>query len=388
MLIALLGAGQTFAREAPPGYLEFVTKTDGRWTVRRISGEPGTPIPGIEGRWGDVVRHQYSKISAFSCDQRVLFLLNRGGEPELLFLDAATLAPLDYRPPLTITEMRWHPRRPDTAIFTSGNALGLWNVATGEHQILARFEGRDNLGIGPWEGNPSDDGRWIALASGPAESAKVFVYDLERRLGGPDIAHGFASLDFASVSASGRYVVVSGVDAGGNPDRTAVFTREGKPVGTPWREYGRPSHFDLTLDARGDDIAVGVSKSQPDEGSLIARRLRDGKVTRLTSAGYVGHTSTRNVGARGFAVASFAPDAAAWGPYSDQVLRVETRGRDHIEVIARMHARPTDYWAQPQPTVSPLGNAVLWASNWGQGPVAAYLARPPVPPDRPGPPPC
>ncbi len=355
-----------------------LAQPNGTAEIQRISGNPGESIAGVEGgRWGETVRHQYSKVGAWNCDQSLLYLLNRGGQPELVFLNAQTFKPVAIRQDGGLREVRWHPHRPEQMITVAANQVGLWNVRTGERRVLGTVAQADVLGIGPWEGNVSDDGRHLVLAVGEPVRA-VVPFDLQTGKPGPALHHDFAVVDFATVSPTGRYILVNGQPEPGQYDRTQIFERAtGKPVGARWSEYGRPSHFDLTLDAGGQDIAVGVSKSKPDEGSLIARRLSDGQITRLTSKGYAGHTSARNVAAspRTRVVASFAPNAESWGPWSDMALSVGTGGLDDIAVVGRMQARVDDYGSQPQPTVSPDGQVVLWASNQGGSTIAAFAAR-------------
>lgn len=337
----------------------------------RLSGTPGTAVPGIGGTWGSIVRQQYSKIGAWNCDQSLFVLLNRGGWPETLFFDGATLAAKAIVAPFgPLSDLRWHPTVAAQTIYVGGNEIGTWNVRTNQQTVLARFPQYGALGIGPWEGNASDDGQWIVLSGNVDPVSEVFVFNLSTRQRHATIVHGFAQVDFATISPSGRHVVVNGANGSG-PDRTRVFDRGGNPVGS-WTEYGRPSHFDLTLDANGDDIAVGVSKSAPDDGSIIARRLRDGQVTRLISGGYGWHTSARNVLARGTVIASFVPDAPTWGPWSDQLLVLSTRTRDQVTVAARQQATGSDYWSEPQPTFSPDGRMILWARGDGSA-VSAWL---------------
>ncbi len=376
-LIVMQAISVVHAARLPP-YLETQSAGSGRETLR-ISGDPGEPIAGIPGsRWGETVRHQYSKIGAWNCDQSLLYLLNRGGQPELVFLDGQTLKPVVIHQPEGLREVRWHPLLPEQMITVAANQVGLWNVRTGQRRLLGAVPEADVLGMGPWEGNVSDDGRHLVLAVGEPVRA-VVPFDLQTGRAGEPLRHGFVVVDFATVSPSGRYIVVNGQPEPGQYDRTQVFDRStGRAVGARWSEYGRPSHFDLTLDSDGQDIAVGVSKSKPDEGSLIARRLADGQITRLTSKGYAGHTSARNVAAspRDRVVASFAPNAEAWGPWSDTVLSVGTDRLDDLVVIGRMQAKVDDYWSQPQPTVSPDGRLVLWASNFGGSTIGSFLARP------------
>lgn len=77
-------------------------------------------------------------------------------------------------------------------------------------------------------------------------------------------------------------------------DVTQVYDHSFNPVGDLWAEYGRPSHYDLAIDADGDDVAIGVSKSKPDDGNLISRRLKDGKIKSIIPDGYARHTSARS----------------------------------------------------------------------------------------------
>lgn len=57
---------------AQPGCLESYVDPVFGATVTRITGEPGTDIPNVGGKWGRVERHFHSKIAAFSCDESIL----------------------------------------------------------------------------------------------------------------------------------------------------------------------------------------------------------------------------------------------------------------------------------------------------------------------------
>ena len=356
----------------PEPYLKAFSDDGSRNRLMRITGAAGERIRGGTGDWSSIARHQYSKVSAWNCDQSLMFLLNRDVKPQFVFVDGRQFEPVDIEPPIRVREMRWHPTKADTMIVASGSEILTWNVRTGRTRILGGFPDMA-VGFGPWEGNPSDNGRWIVVSFGEKPVQGIVPFDLEKRRAGEPIDHGFEEIDFATISPSGRYVLVNGILKAGEPDRTRVFDRDGKPVGEPWLEFGRPSHFDLTLDANGDDIAVGVSKSKPEEGSVISRRLKDGKVTRLTSAGYAVHTSARNIQARGRVLTSFAANAPSWGPYSDKLLSVSTSKMDDVTVVATFNARVDDYWDEPQPSASPDGRKAVFASNRASKQLGAYV---------------
>jgi hypothetical protein len=358
-----------------PGYLEsFVDPVFGA-TISRITGIPGAPIPGVrDGVWSDIARHGYSKRSTWNCDQSLLLLGRHKGSPPMLFLDGTTYEPRFGRQSPG-TETRWHGSRPSYMIFVRDDVIGLWNVTTNVIDTLRIFEGYADLHMGPWEGNLSRDGQLVALNGQRGNEAVAFAYELTSGTKHADLLLSGIELDWVSISASGRYIVVNGGFAE-NGDQTQVYDLDGHTVGELWHEYGRPSHYDLSLDTDSEDVAVGVSKSAPDDGRVIKRRLRDGNVTVLTDGGYASHTSTRNVDRPGWAYVSFQHPGPTWPPYWNEVVAVSLAG-GRVERIAHMHALQTDYEAEAHAVPSPDGQRVLFASNWGESsgrPVAAYVA--------------
>jgi len=364
-----------------PGYLEARADPVFGHVVTRITGDVGSPIAGVGGQWAEVARHGYSKRAAWNADMSLLHLDRHQGEPGALFLDGRTYAPL-FASRLSCTEARWHPLDPERMIYVRGNELGSWRVREDATEILATFEGCDDLHIGPWEGNLSLDGRRIALYGRRGERAVAFAYDLAGRVQYPDIPLDGIEVDWVSVSASGDYLVINGtIDGGG--DRTRVFDLEGRPVGPTWEEYGRPSHYDLTLDEDGEDIAVGVSQSHPNMGRVIKRRLRDGKATALTPGGFASHTSTRNTAQPGWAYVTYQTRSENWPPFYDEVVAVKLDGSMTLRRLAHLRTRITDYESEAHAVPSPDGSRVLWACNWeaAEGrPIAAYVVAVPAPP--------
>lgn len=372
---------------AAPGYLaSFVDPSFGA-TITRITGEPGDSIRGddlsLAGIWSDVARHGYSKRSPWNCDESLLLLGRHQGSPPMLFLDGQTYAPLFGRRS-SFTEARWHADQPSIMVYVRNNEIGLWNVRTDAVEPLMIFDGYADLHIGPWEGNLSIDGRMIVLFGTHDQQPVAFAYDLQSKTQHPDLPLPGVDVDWASASASGKYIVINGASEG-QSDQTQVYDLQGQPIGERWSAYGRPSHYDLTLDAEGEDVAVGVSKSAPDEGRVILRRLRDGAVRVLTEGGYASHTSTRSVRRPGWAYVSYQHPGPTWPPYWNEVVAVSLGG-DRVERIAHLHAVRTDYEAESHAVPSPSGRRVLFASNWaaskdsaGDGrPIATYVAHWPL----------
>ncbi len=361
-----------------PGYMESYIDPVFGAQVTRITGDVGTEIPTIGGKWNEVARHRYSKDAAWNSDQSLLLLARHHGSPAMLFLDGSTYEPLFGRNKSPGAELRWHPSKPELMVYVKDNTIGYWDPSADTAKELASFDGYTGFRMGPWEGNLSRDGRIVVVDGKKGADRIAFAYDLEAQKKYPDLILNGIDIDWVSVSASGKYIVLNARINGKRGDQTQVYDLEGAKVGKLWGEYGRPSHYDLTLDANGDDIAVGVSKSKPDDGRLIKRRLRDGKVTVLTPGGYAGHTSTRNVQRPGWAYVTYQHAGPTWPPFWDEVVAVKLDGSMAVERIAHLHSKRIDYLTEAHAVPSPDGRRVLWASTWdveSGRPIGAYVAK-------------
>lgn len=359
-----------------PAYLESYVDPVFGTKVTRITGNPDADIPNVNGKWAKVARHHYSKDAAWNCDQTLLCLGKHQGRPNKVFLDGENYAVRFTRHGGPGREIRWHPQRPDIMVYVRDNAIGYWDVRKDTTEVIVTFPGYCEFRIGPWEGNLSLDGRLIVVVGMKGENRIAFAYDIEQKQKYPDLVLNDVTIDWVSVSASGKYIVLNGEIDGGK-DRTQVYDLAGNKTTKLWKKYGRPSHYDMTIDENGDDIAVGVSKSKPDVGRVIKRRLRDGKVTVLTSGGYAGHTSTRNVRRPGWAYVTYQGRGSAWPPYWDEVVAVKLDGSMTAERIAHLHTKRIDYLTEAHAVPSPDGKRVLWASNWESAngrPIGTYVA--------------
>ncbi len=347
----------------------------GRW----LTGKPGTRLGKGGAEWTDTVRHAYSKIQPWNCDQSLLVLINRGAPREITFI----VSPQPGKQPLSAekvkagqvsflravpgTEARWLPDDPGRMLYVADDTIGLWQVEKDKTDLLYRFDDLHQLQIGPWEGNLSNDGERVVV-TGKRRQGDVPVSVLFDRQAGKELARYVhppdLTVDWVSVSAGGRYIVLNGQVEADGQDQTQVFDDHFEPVGEPWLAYGRPSHYDLAVDENGDDVAIGVSKSAPDDGLVIKRRLRDGAVTVLTDAGYASHASTRNIGLPGWAFITYQGELPDYPPYANEVVAVRTEGSGEVVRIAAFPNAGDDYWAQPQAVASPDGSMVLWARTW------------------------
>jgi hypothetical protein len=365
-----------------PNYLQAYVDPTYKTTVRRITGDVGAAIPTVGGTWGTVSRHNYSKDPVWNADQSRMVLKVVNGVTGILILDGATYEPLFTRT-VPSAEFRWHPSLPTVMIYmlASTGETGHWNPTTDSYSAIYTPTGYNSVSMGPFEGNPSNDARWVvANANRISDSKRVaFTIDLLQATKSADlefVANGVTSIDWASASPSGELIVVNGTITGGDAtDATKVFTRAGSLVQF-WTEFGRPSHYDLAFDTGGHEVAVGVSKSAPDEGKVIMRRLTDGTVTVLDAGGYASHTSTRNSQRSGWAYVSHSYNGPDWPPFRDELFAVRLDGSGSIERIANLHGTNAGDTSAPVCVPSPDGKRVIFASNWenGAGAVQAYIA--------------
>ncbi len=375
---------------ARPQYLQPVRDPIFGTHITRVT-DPQGAIPGLDLSWGPVARHHYSRDQAWNADQSLL-LLNKGTKGAL-FLDGRTYKPLFQR--RTPGKVRWHPTRPELLVYASDNQIGTWapNVDPQKDVItpLATFHGYSELSIGKDEGTLSDDGKLVALLARDSSGATVvFAFDLQSNKRFDDIVLTGRNIDSASISPRGNYIIVKGDDLdsnGGADDQNQVYSLTGRKVGSLWSQRHRPGHYDLTIDSQGDQVAVGISKSPPDAGLVIKRRLSDGRVTRLTNHGWASHTSTRNIRRRGWAYVTYRRqyDTVTKRPFYDEIVAVSLDGvRDDgsydIHRLAHTHAMippppQDDYKTEQHGSVSPDGTKVIFGSNWGDpnGDIAAYV---------------
>src|SRR5262245_8205945 len=143
-------------------------------TVIKVT-DPNGEVAGFDLTWDKVAIHHYSIDQAWNTDQTLL-ALDRGTNPRL-FLDGTT-----YKPVMALPrpgEGRWHPRRADWMIFVAKDKAGMWNVRKDETLVLNKLAGYSETSFGAHKGNPSDDGRLIAITAKRSDGKLViFAYNL------------------------------------------------------------------------------------------------------------------------------------------------------------------------------------------------------------------
>lgn len=383
-----------------PGYLVPISPSPFGLKLTRIANDPGQPLTlqNGSGTWGSDARQHYSKDQPWSADGAFLAIQN-SGSPGYLYLDGNTYVPLRGEcSGYSYDDDRWHPTAAHAheRINVHGSALEWFDITTCT-QTRGWSLPFSVVGLGMGEGNVSFDGRYVALSDG----ASAFLVDMDpqppyapypsSRIG-PTVSltdcglSGGCSIDWVSVSPSGKYVVV--VYNGDhlrvyavNP-ATLGFTPLPMPTiypncaGTAAQGFIYDvGHADMTLNPfdAGEDVIAGQehcgNAGKTVAGMLIGGvmmvRLRDGAITPLTdptNEAYPHHVSTRNYDRPGWAYVGYY--YASGQRFSNEIIAVKLDGSKSVERIAHSHTDDGCYRCEAHAVPSRDGLRVLFASDW------------------------
>ncbi|UCI16770.1 hypothetical protein FJ970_16505 [Mesorhizobium sp. B2-1-8] len=361
-----------------PGYLQSTQDPASGNSFTRVT-KPGNLGNGVVcGR--KYCSHRYSSAQAWSADQSLLVISNGCGG--MCFLDGHTYAPLFHRDRSGGCE--WNPQEPSQMICVQGRAISRWTPRTNREEVIFHATNYSNLQFGPNKGNPSRDGNRIVVRAVRADGKMVaFAYDLKQQ-------RKFQDIDLAQLAGANRACSISPLGTNvlcfqnleDGTDQIMIFSVDGV-LRQKWAEHHRPGHGDMTVDADGSEIYVGISKSEPDKYQVIKRRISDGAVTSLMKYGEAQHASLRALNRPGWVFLSYAGDPAEvsnhpdWAPYAREVIALRTDGSGYVRRIAETRNVVFDYWSETHASPSPDGSQVVWSSNWGApgGPVHDFVTR-------------
>jgi hypothetical protein len=365
-----------------PGYLQSATEPDFLTTFTRITGDPGTAIGnGVSGSWPDVARLYYAKDQPWSADGKLFMVSEMNGAvgPGVqLFLDGDTYKPLFARSHPG-PEARWHPTLPDVMIYVADNgSVGHWNPRTNAATLKFSTSSYRGALMGPWEGNPSGDGRYVAVTANRVSDGKLVVYvvDIDGGSKSADIdvaAQGVSNLDWASVSQGGGYLLLHGVINGSN-QLTKVYNRSTLALVGFWQDHPL-GHFDLGIDQAGNEVAFGAAAGGTYAKRFIMRRMDNAQVTPLTPpTTWDWHSSTRAYRRPGWGLA--VTNDAAGSIFDREIYWVKLDNSGIVQRLGHHRTNMADYNSSPFAVPSPDGKRVAFGSNWGASsgrPVQTYV---------------
>jgi hypothetical protein len=333
-------------------------------------------------------RNDYSRRQAFNADNSRFIVYAYNGAWHLY--DANTLAHLRVlNGPAGDAEPQWHPTDPTKLYYlptNGGTRLFQLDVNTNVTTTVADFTGKL-----PWanvahiwtksEGGPSADARYWCFQAETADYGilGVFTYDLQTQtvLGTRAMSN---RPDHLSMSASGRYCVVSNLDgAGGTVAWNRTFT-------SSRQLHGSSEHSDLGLSPTGEDLFIFVDY-QSNAGDLVMVNLDTGVRTTLfptyidrSATAY--HVSAKNFAAPGWMLLSTYAFSGPERWLHERIMAVELKANPTIIHLAHHQSRANGYWTEPHASVNRTFTRVLFTSNWGSTSdqdVDAYMIQ--LPPD-------
>ncbi len=365
---------------AKPGYLTPTTEPDFGTSITRITGAPGDAIATAGGTWPNAAGNEYAKIQPWSADGAYAYvrgLEGNFGTTSTLILDGNTYAPIVQRV-MPGTESRWNPAVADQMVYVAANgSVGHWNPITNVSALDFTTSSYSGATMGNFEGNPSADGRYVAVLATRTSDSKVVVYVVDRQLGTKradiDIAAaGVTDLDWASVSQGGGYVLLHGVISGVTQG-TKVYTNAATPSLVSFWNTDPLGHFDLGIDGSGNEVAFGAASGGTYSKRFLVRRLDTGVITPISPAvSFNWHASCRNYNRHGW---GYATTNDATGSYLDSTMYAIKMDGTQIERLAR-HRTTGSGVASAVGCPSPDGKRVMFRSNWGdvsERPVQGYV---------------
>ncbi|MEO8216227.1 MAG: hypothetical protein ABI718_04005 [Acidobacteriota bacterium] len=359
---------QTVASQPPqimmerPRYLD-PTPIDGLETlITRISDA------GVFGGSQRIYRHFYSKRQPWNSDGSRLLL---AFENNAYLLDGKTYRLIDTFTPWS--DPIWSNKDPDILYGVASSPGGLveYRVSTRTFRIVQSFPEWADTSIGVGEGNLSDDDRYVALVGVSKSGVDVLVYNVgdekivsRKAFPGP-ITLG-QDLDWASVSPSGRFVVVclnGKVKAHDVYDsQTMTFLRR--------LTFGSASHADMGYDSDGNEVLV----TQNGSNAISSIRLADGVSRQELPANLMAsnqHISCRNTLRPGWCyVSTFAYENGFEKFMYREIFSLKLDGSGTVERFAQRFSAEfpvadLEYARESQAVPNRTGLQVLFASDWG-----------------------
>jgi glycosyltransferase involved in cell wall biosynthesis len=328
------------------------------------------------------VRHYYAKADPFNADGSRAILFGSNGSVWLY--DTVAWKPIKE---LAITsgdpETQWHPSDPNLLYHLdfSGNspnvrAMFRYDIRGDRRTLLRDFTEYETV-RGKLEGNMDREGRYYAMIGLRDKRLQAFVYDVannrtSRRL---DVTERMAD-DWISVSPSGKYVVMMG------RDRSRIYDIEMNHLrDLPEGSFG---HGDLCLRSDGSEVLVfdGADLQLDHNRNINIAELATGKLSSLVRIGWSStpHVSCRNLDLPGWALISTQGPDRRYPNHDFEIFWVNLDGSREVRRVAHHHSSRRDggYFAEQHAVSNRTGRRILFASNWGDGPIADYLIELPV----------
>lgn len=264
------------------------------------------------------------------------------------------------------------------------------NAITGVTTTIRDFGEYDQVSYGSYEGNLSNDDRYMALQCKTAQTNYVLVYDLPADSVIARLDIGQIWPNNVAMSQSGDYMAVQW-DIAGDGERQGIdiFTNTLQWV----RKVGtcKGCHYDLGYDTEGREVAV-MTDIDGSSRAVVSVRFNDGariELLRDDQMSWYMHVSCRNLDRPGWAyLTEFANEHTQKDkPNYQLAFGVRIDGSGTVEPFGHVHHSATAAYARsPFGVPNRDGTKMMFRSDWedGTGPVYSYVAE--MPPRRQMPP--
>jgi len=367
-----------------PAYLTPITDPTYKSKVVRITDQAvfDSKTPGM-GTY-----HHYSKDQAWNSDGSLILL---EGWPSAI-IDGKTYEYKKFVNPPGGPHT-WSNTQPDIIYGTNNsNSIVKLNVSTNTTSIVRTFTEYTFVSYGEWEGNMSNDDRYMVLqCKTAAGEMAIVVYDLV-----DDAVVSTMSAPVwpnnCAMSQSGKYVEVQWDVAGyENYQGICIYNRSDLSFVRNVISSGG-GHYDFGYDTEGNEVCTGADIDGSSRG-IIMVRLDNGAKTYLLSDAQMSwpiHISCRNLNRAGWAY--LTEFAETYGeptkPNFQKMFAVKldpTANNDAVtETFAHVqHSTTIDYDRSPFGVPNRDGSKVMFRSDWmkGTGEINSYVATMPQPGD-------
>ena len=260
---------------------------------------------------------------------------------------------------------RWSNVNPNIRYFCWENAFLKIDVINDIVDTIKVFTDYNDIRIGPFEGNISNDDRYVVITDVGGTKATLYDISMDMEVSTKDFSAIGQVFDWASITPSGDYIAVTNYTTGNTElyDLNFNFLRN--------LTVGNNQHADFATDVNGDEVLVQVIP-------LSMTRLSDGVTTDLISDAWVcgnyhynpniaGHISGRNINNPGWALCSTQIHECSNNMgynYRTEMFSVKLDGSGTIRPFGFAYTTCTSYDSYSKASISPDGTKVIFSSDW------------------------
>jgi hypothetical protein len=336
------------------------------------------------------VRHRYSSKAAWNADGSLLLLDYKDGSREVR--NGRTFAVLQ-RNVYTGSDFSWSnrsPRRGYSAGADDRPQIRRHRISrngafsTVHTSNMASIAGWSEMSLGGGQGSPSLGDDVAVMFKRPNGAWGVAVVDLSRtpvrvvsqRVFGTSSNDLDDLIDNVGISHTGRWVSIAFV-ADGRGERQGIWLyRRSLTDRSRVQVLRQEEHWDWARKRNGGDVFVyragSGDVSVPGVHAYNPKARREKLLVRGVTSNV--HISGRNVRRCGWVY--IGPSGSGSSPGYGAVFAVNIRRPRRVQYFAQSHhTRDLGYASQVQPSASPNGRFVIFASEWGGSQIYAFVAK-------------